>query len=25
VRPAGDHLDIEWWREGEGRRRVERR
>ena len=25
VRPAGDHLDIEWWREGEGVRRVERR
>jgi hypothetical protein len=25
VRPAGDHLDIEWWRDGEGVRRVERR
>lgn len=23
--PAGDHLDIEWWREGEPVRRVERR
>jgi hypothetical protein len=25
VRPAGDHLDIEWWREGGDVRRVERR
>jgi hypothetical protein len=24
VQPAGDHLDIEWWREGEGVRKVER-
>ena len=25
LRPAGDHLDIEWWREGDGVSRVERR
>jgi hypothetical protein len=25
VRPAGDHLDIEWWRDGAGVSRVERR
>ena len=25
VRPNGDHLDIEWWKEGERVRRVERR
>jgi hypothetical protein len=25
MRPAGDHLDIEWWREGEGVKGVERR
>jgi hypothetical protein len=24
LRPAGDHLVIEWWREGEGIRRVDR-
>ncbi len=25
VHPGGDHLDIEWWREGDGLKRVERR
>ena len=25
LRPAGDHLVIEWWREGDGLHRVERR
>jgi hypothetical protein len=25
LRPAGDHLDIEWWKEGEEPRLVERR
>lgn len=25
LRPGGDHLAIEWWREGEGAKRVERR
>ena len=25
VRPAGDHLDIESWREGRGVRKVERK
>jgi Pyridoxamine 5'-phosphate oxidase len=25
VRPAGDHLVIEFWREGEGQKRIERR
>ena len=25
LRPAGNHLDIAWWREGEEVRRVERR
>ncbi len=25
LRPAGDHLDIQWWREGEPVHRVERR
>jgi hypothetical protein len=25
LHPAGDHLVIEWWREGQGLRRVERR
>jgi hypothetical protein len=24
VRPAGDHLDIEWWREGDGAHRLDR-
>jgi hypothetical protein len=25
VRPAGDHLDINWWREGESPQHIERR
>jgi nitroimidazol reductase NimA-like FMN-containing flavoprotein (pyridoxamine 5'-phosphate oxidase superfamily) len=25
LRPAGDHLDIQWWREGEPVHRIERR
>ena len=25
LRPAGDHLDIQWWREGEAVHHVERR
>ena len=24
LRPAGDHLDIRWWREGEGLKQVDR-